>query len=192
MSISTIRRQVKNVAYNFSGATTRSLLELKVDAVVSTTGTHPWMRNTKTRDRGRTVLLNSDPFEAWDTPAQTSAIAPNGTSMSLLGGDLLAPDNSLSTDLGLLNGTRKTPENFLGENSNFVNLDNLLGGSTTSQTGGNPFLTGATPALNPFAAQQRKSPTLNEMRAAQGQAPPISKMAPRGTLPQTNPFANPF
>ncbi|CAI2358240.1 unnamed protein product [Caenorhabditis sp. 36 PRJEB53466] len=136
--------------------------------------------------------LNSDPFAAWDTPAQTSAIAPSGTSMSLLGGDLLAPDNSLPTNLGLLNGTRKTPENFLGENSNLVNLDNLLGGSTTSQTGGNPFLTGVTPVVNPFAAQQRKSPTLNEMRAAQGQAPPIPTMAPRGTLPQANPFANPF
>ena len=58
--------------------------------------------------------------------------------------------------------------------------------------GGNTFLTGAAPAANPFAAQQRKSPTLNEMRAAQGQAPPIPSMAPRGTLPQANPFANPF
>ena len=36
-------------------------------------------------------------------------------------------------------GANKTPENFLGENSSLVNLDNLLGASTTANTGkGNP------------------------------------------------------
>ena len=52
--------------------------------------------------------------------------------------------------------------------------------------------------VNPFTANQRKSPTLNEMRAAQ-QAPPLPTAGPRvGVLPQplqptqANPFANPF
>uniref|UniRef100_A0A915I4T1 ENTH domain-containing protein n=1 Tax=Romanomermis culicivorax TaxID=13658 RepID=A0A915I4T1_ROMCU len=72
----------------------------------------------------------------------------------------------------------KTPDNFLGENSALVNLDNLLSGSTRSGSsamykGGsnnaptNPFApkTDNTPMNNPFAAQQKRAtPTLNEMR----------------------------
>ncbi|CAI5454230.1 unnamed protein product [Caenorhabditis angaria] len=156
---------------------------------------------------------SSDPFAAWDAPAQNqhnqfaaSAIPttapPSYDSMDLLGGDILAPTTSSTTlTAGSTNGTRKTPENFLGENSNLVNLDNLLGTAATTSSaplpnGGNPFLTSSTATVtsNPFAAQQRKSPTLNEMRAAQGQAPPVPSMAPRGGLPQpvANPFANPF
>ncbi|EGT34920.1 hypothetical protein CAEBREN_12922 [Caenorhabditis brenneri] len=90
------------------------------------------------------------------------------------------------------NGTRKTPENFLGENKNLVNLDNLLGSNAPSTAGGKPFFTSSAPAANPFAAQQRKSPTLNEMRAAQGQALPIPSMELCGAFPRYNPFANLF
>ncbi|CAC35825.1 ENTH domain-containing protein [Caenorhabditis elegans] len=158
----------------------------------------PWATSTVAQPVAATAP-NSDPFASWDAPAPaatTPSTMPTSSSFDLLGGDLLSPTNSLSANINTnnsTNGTRKTPENFLGENSNLVNLDNLLGSGTPSTTGGNPFLTGAAPAnANPFAAQQRKSPTLNEMRAAQGQAPPIPSMAPRGTLPQANPFANPF
>ncbi|CAP27532.1 Protein CBR-EPN-1 [Caenorhabditis briggsae] len=152
----------------------------------------PWASSTVAQPA---VASNSDPFAAWDAPAATApATTTTSNSFDLLGGDLLSPTNSLTTSASApaTNGTRKTPENFLGENKNLVNLDNLLGSTTPSSSGGNPFLTSAAPAANPFAAQQRKSPTLNEMRAAQGQAPPIPSMAPRGTLPQANPFANPF
>ncbi|CAL2048296.1 unnamed protein product [Caenorhabditis brenneri] len=92
---------------------------------------------------------------------------PWATSFDLLGGDLLSPTNSMTTSTtNSTNGTRKTPENFLGENKNLVNLDNSLGSNAPSTAGGNPSLTSSAPAANPFAAQQRKSPTLNEMRAA--------------------------
>uniref|UniRef100_A0A1I7TMY2 ENTH domain-containing protein n=1 Tax=Caenorhabditis tropicalis TaxID=1561998 RepID=A0A1I7TMY2_9PELO len=153
----------------------------------------PWASSTVSQP---IAASNSDPFAAWDAPAPTAPAAStvSSNSFDLLGGDLLSPTSSLSSSTvpSSTNGTRKTPENFLGENKNLVNLDNLLGSNTPSTAGGNPFLTGTAPAANPFAAQQRKSPTLNEMRAAQGQAPPIPSMAPRGTLPQANPFANPF
>lgn len=161
------------------------------DQMFTSSSNDPWASSTAPQASAG----NSDPFAAWDAPASApSNTMPNSNSFDLLGGDLLSPTNSLSTSAtnNSVNGTRKTPENFLGENKNLVNLDNLLGSSTPSTSGGNPFLTGAAPAANPFAAQQRKSPTLNEMRAAQGQAPPIPSMAPRGTLPQANPFANPF
>lgn len=70
----------------------------------------------------------------------------------------------------------KTPETFLGENSALVNLDNLVGPTIKSnvpgmppsaKTSNNPFLAGTSAPANPFAAQQRPSPTLNQMRVGQ-------------------------
>ncbi|VDO04427.1 unnamed protein product [Haemonchus placei] len=104
-----------------------------------------------------------------------------------------------SSDVGTsaASSARRTPENFLGENKNLVNLDNLLGVSSTNPAYANPFLIGCTTASNPFASQQRKSPTLNEMRAAQGSTvPPIPQIGPRvETLPKSIPTLhdpNPF
>lgn len=93
----------------------------------------------------------------------------------------------------------KTPESFLGENSALVNLDNLMGTtSNTSRPASNPFLSGSSTVepTNPFAIQQRPSPTLNEMmnqsRSAANALPPALHPMPvtTSTLPQqaTNPF----
>ncbi|EGT40521.1 hypothetical protein CAEBREN_20123 [Caenorhabditis brenneri] len=161
------------------------------DGLFTSSNNDPWATSAVPQP----AASNSDPFAAWETPAASAPAATltSSNSFDLLGGDLLSPTNSMTTSTtNSTNGTRKTPENFLGENKNLVNLDNLLGSNAPSTAGGNPFLTSSAPAANPFAAQQRKSPTLNEMRAAQGQAPPIPSMAPRGALPQANPFANPF
>lgn len=71
----------------------------------------------------------------------------------------------------------KTPESFLGENSNLVNLDNLMGTtSSSSRPASNPFLssTGPNVSTNPFAAQQRPSPSLNEMMSKSHGASMIS------------------
>ncbi|CAD6185436.1 unnamed protein product [Caenorhabditis auriculariae] len=150
--------------------------------------------------------VNHDLFAAWDeTPTNTSPPAYNLVNVDLLAPTTSGPNNGVTTNGSATtngNGTnvtmRKTPENFLGENSSLVNLDNLLGTSQTNSNSGNPFLSSNTnTSVNLFTAQQRKSPTLNEMRAAQGQAPPIPQMGPRGALPQpiagsANPFANPF
>ncbi|CAB3399774.1 unnamed protein product [Caenorhabditis bovis] len=163
----------------------------------------PWASTNTPTAPQPPLAMGGDPFATWDSqPAkpQTTQPANSFDTADLLGGDLIAPTTSTTTTTNTTNtngnGIRKTPESFLGQNSNLVNLDNLLGTSSTPSSGGNPFLTGTAPvATNPFAAQQRKSPTLNEMRAAQGQAPPIPSMAPRGGLPQpmaANPFANPF
>ncbi|KAK5968885.1 hypothetical protein GCK32_004504 [Trichostrongylus colubriformis] len=160
----------------------------------------PWMPSTGTTLSATTSMpssttredVTSDPFSSWDQQIEqsssTQALAPTSSS---------GPSSSSTTA-----AARKTPENFLGENKNLVNLDNLLGVSSTSSTSANPFLLSSTAAtVNPFASQQRKSPTLNEMRAAQASvAPPIPQIGPRvGTLPQTvqpsqdpNPFASPF
>ncbi|WKY15775.1 hypothetical protein Q1695_000899 [Nippostrongylus brasiliensis] len=132
----------------------------------------------------------ADPFSAWEQQLDQSSNADAPTSSN-------APSTSATA------ASRKTPENFLGENSNLVNLDNLLGvPSSTSSTCANPFLLSSTTSTsNPFASQQRKSPTLNEMRAAQAStAPPIPQTGPRvGAFPpplqptqDPNPFASPF
>lgn len=124
-----------------------------------------------------------DPFSAWEQQLDQQSSSTDATTST--------------------NAARKTPEHFLGENRNLVNLDNLLGASSSTSTScANPFLlTSTAPASNPFASQQRKSPTLNEMRAAQSSsAPPIPQTGPLvGVLPQphqsvqdSNPFANPF
>ncbi|CEF60074.1 Liquid facets [Strongyloides ratti] len=57
-------------------------------------------------------------------------------------------------------------ENFLGPNSNLVNLDNLMGCSSTpaiTKTSANPFLPISQQPTNPFIVQQGTPLTLNEL-----------------------------
>ncbi|GIY37407.1 epsin-2 [Caerostris darwini] len=71
------------------------------------------------------------------------------------------------------NNIRKTPETFLGPNSNLVNLDALVSsqGSEKDLGSGNPF--GIPPPVNnPFQAMRPPPPTINQLRA-QMQIPPI-------------------
>ncbi|GFR29682.1 epsin-2 [Trichonephila clavata] len=68
---------------------------------------------------------------------------------------------------------RKTPETFLGPNSNLVNLDALVSsqGSERDLGSGNPF--GIPPPVsNPFQAIRPPPPTINQLRA-QMQIPPM-------------------
>ncbi|EGT34948.1 hypothetical protein CAEBREN_08070 [Caenorhabditis brenneri] len=139
------------------------------DGLFTSSNNDPWATSAAPQP----AASNSDPVAAWETPAASAPAATltSSNSFDFLGGDLLLPTNSMSASTSnFTNGTRKTPENLLGENKNLVNLDNLLGSNAPSTAGGKPFFTSSAPAANPFAAQQRKSPTLNEMRAAQGQA----------------------
>ncbi|CAJ0933925.1 unnamed protein product, partial [Mesorhabditis belari] len=153
----------------------------------------PWAPSTPQAHAPAATLASNDPFAAWD------AGVTNGTN----GMETLQPtpaNQTLSNNgfsASAMNASRKTPENFLGENSNLVNLDNLLGITNTNSTAvSNPFMLGTAtpPPSNPFNAQRNKSPTLNEMRAG---APPIPQVGPRvGALPQPlqpsqtpNPFA---
>ncbi|GMR60977.1 hypothetical protein PMAYCL1PPCAC_31172 [Pristionchus mayeri] len=151
-----------------------------------------------------------DPFSAWDA-APSAQPQNNGHAdpFAALAPAPLQPQNGAQAS----RMNTKTPETFLGENSALVNLDNLMGGpapstnnvdvwsgTTHSSTASsaNPFLLGSTaPApVNPFTANQRKSPTLNEMRA--GSTPTIPPttgartLLPQPLQPQpapTNPFS---
>lgn len=76
-------------------------------------------------------------------------------------------NNSLNNQLI----TRKTPETFLGANSNLVNLDALVSGksatttnqpTTVSTLGNNPFASVSVPS-NPF--QKAPPPTINQLRS---------------------------
>ncbi|VDM63401.1 unnamed protein product [Angiostrongylus costaricensis] len=155
----------------------------------------PWVPSTGTAvvtasaNVAVSQAIPADPFSAWEQQLEqtnNSDVASSSTPVS----------SSTTT------AARKTPENFLGENSNLVNLDNLLGVSSTANSNCvNPFLLGSSSMANPFASQQRKSPTLNEMRAAQASVvPPVPQIGPRvGTLPAPvhttngpNPFVSQF
>uniref|UniRef100_A0AC35TZM3 ENTH domain-containing protein n=1 Tax=Rhabditophanes sp. KR3021 TaxID=114890 RepID=A0AC35TZM3_9BILA len=76
--------------------------------------------------------------------------------------------NLNESNLNKQRGTVKTPETFLGENANLVNMDNLMGVPTVPLTqNSNPFLASIAPTtVNPFLAQQRPSPSLNQMMSA--------------------------
>lgn len=93
----------------------------------------------------------------------------------------------------------KTPESFLGENSNLVNLDNLMGTTgSSSRQASNPFLSGSSSSVptNPFAAQQRPSPSLNEMmsqnRSATSSLPPALQPTPVALPSVQHQATNPF
>ncbi|KAG8181512.1 hypothetical protein JTE90_018748 [Oedothorax gibbosus] len=73
------------------------------------------------------------------------------------------------------NNVRKTPETFLGPNSNLVNLDALVSASDRELGSGNPFGLPPPPPVNnpnPFQAMRPPPPTINQLRA-QMQIPPL-------------------
>ncbi|XP_054721280.1 epsin-2-like [Uloborus diversus] len=69
---------------------------------------------------------------------------------------------------------RKTPETFLGPNSNLVNLDALVStqGSDREIGSGNPF-GNPPPVNNPFQAIRPPPPTINQLRAQMQFVPPM-------------------
>jgi epsin len=129
-----------------------------------------------------TTTPSDDPWAAFEasTPAPVNAV-PILSASNIMDGQ---PSN-----MGQQRPNVKTPETFLGENSALVNLDNLMGPtSAQSKPASNPFVLGTlatAPTTNPFAAQQRPSPSLNEMINAQrtgGSQPAIPERS------STNPF----
>ena len=105
---------------------------------------------------------------------------------------------SLSPTIQSRTAVRKTPESFLGPNSNLVNLDALVSKTNSGRSStlrvmsfclvcrvcshdksvaavpaGNPFAgstIGAPPAANPFQAAKPAAPTINQLRS-QGSFP---------------------
>lgn len=137
------------------------------------------------------------PSNAQPAPAAAARNDPWSASSSLEPTPVLVPTTEDSAAKQRNNA--KTPESFLGENSALVNLDNLMGTTNSaSRPASNPFLYGvnATVSTNPFAAQQRPSPTLNEMmnqsRITPNSLPPAMQSMPTAapSLQQqpTNPF----
>lgn len=60
---------------------------------------------------------------------------------------------------------RKTPQEFLGANSNLVNLDDLVKTDTTSKKAMNPFATTSPGSTNPFEQPQQRVP-LSQLQAS--------------------------
>jgi len=122
------------------------------------------------------ALPSNDPWAAYEaSSANTTTLGTAAAVHQSNGGGVNTQGNQRANV--------KTPENFLGENSSLVNLDNLMGPPIpTSKPASNPFMSAAAASAvvpNPFAAQQRPSPSLNEMMQAQRPAaiPPASNGA---------------
>ncbi|KAJ6216835.1 hypothetical protein RDWZM_007992 [Blomia tropicalis] len=78
--------------------------------------------------------------------------------------DLMEPSKVLNNS----DSVRRTPESFLGPNSNLVNLDALVSNKTQSSTSpnNNPFASAVVPApSNPFQTNKPSQPTINQLRA---------------------------
>lgn len=131
------------------------------------------------------ATINSDPWNSTSGRASASndpwqpsppALTPQSTDpwSSQTGEDALSKSpvretisSSTSFDSAIASNTqtRKTPESFLGPNSNLVNLDALVSSKTTGglPVGGNPFAT--VPVCNPFQAAKPPPPTINQLRS---------------------------
>ncbi|XP_064478587.1 epsin-2-like isoform X3 [Ornithodoros turicata] len=97
---------------------------------------------------------------------------------------------------------RKTPESFLGPNSNLVNLDALVTQRPPAvgiPPASNPFagtvntVMAPPPAGNPFQASKPPPPTINQLRSQNMQFVPMGVPPPQGPFvaplaPQQNPF----
>jgi len=62
---------------------------------------------------------------------------------------------------------KKSPESFLGPNSNLVNLENLVPTKVGAMPAANPFAVGGGSQPNPFQPQPAPRPSINELRHQQ-------------------------
>jgi len=148
----------------------------------------------------RSSSATNDPWQPSPPPQQSQSLnqtpIPNSNasqdpwaSIDTNGGDKTARSNSTGPSISrspetTSNQIRKTPESFLGPNSNLVNLDALVSSKTPSSVGtaGNPFAGGSGLggiSANPFQAAKPAAPTINQLRS-QG-AFPLGNSAPSGS-----------
>ncbi|XP_054155372.1 epsin-2-like [Oppia nitens] len=148
----------------------------------------PLIDNKAGGDPWSTQMSQSRPMSAQNDP-WNSSLTTTPTNMDPWGSannnDMLSspvfdskPMNGSSISPTSEMNIRKTPENFLGANSNLVNLDALISTKPSSvlPMGGNPFApssssttttttTSSTLQGNPFQAAKPPPPTINQLRA---------------------------
>lgn len=118
----------------------------------------PWALNND-NSNGPT-LANNDP---WDLSSNNQATTAAPKIEALY--ESIKPQNQ---PLNNSQPVRRTPESFLGPNSNLVNLDALVSSSKaqTASSPSNPFASAMNPVtVNPFQANKPSQPTINELRA---------------------------
>ncbi|XP_048758201.1 epsin-2-like isoform X2 [Ostrea edulis] len=125
-----------------------------------------------------------------DSPAKATVAGsfdPLGNTSSTDPWNLSNVEESLSTEQEQQQKHRKTPQDFLGENANLVNLDQLV--TKDESAGKNPFASGGT---NPFELQQQQNPqrmTLNQLQSSAYNTgftqPSSSGLLPQPLVPMT-------
>jgi len=145
---------------------------------------------TSSMTNGGTKPTVDDDFDLLSSrnTAESPAKAAVTDSLDLLGNtsssdpwDLNNMNKSLPAEQQRQQKDRKTPQDFLGENANLVNLDQLV--TKSESAGNNPFASGGT---NPFELQQQQNPqrmTLNQLQST-AYSTGFSQTSSSGLLPQ--------
>ncbi|ELU09458.1 hypothetical protein CAPTEDRAFT_21383 [Capitella teleta] len=172
----------------------------------------PWESPSPLTTNGNSGNVVEDEFDMISNRTKNSHDDFLGSAGNLNGS--VSPSND-AWDMGAMNSslpkdrsTTKSPADFLGENANLVNLDNLVSRPAVDNT--NPFAMttiSQPPPSNPFGQQQQAAPRvpLNQMTtsssmgfAAASQAPPLNNgsssfmQQPIMPLGSQQPANNPF
>ncbi|CAG2105169.1 unnamed protein product [Medioppia subpectinata] len=158
---------------------------LSAPLVDSKAGGDPWA--TTPLNQSRPMSAQNDPWSTSLTNSPTN-MDPWGSAVSDMTSPVFdsRPMITSASNGSPINDIRKTPENFLGPNSNLVNLDALVSTKTTSAVlplGGNPFApsTAASLMANPFQAAKPPPPTINQLRAQNQFSAPFDPSSPLNT-----------
>lgn len=161
----------------------------------------PWSTTSSSQ---APVIASNDPWSL-----NTTAIGPNVARNDPWN----SPSSSATLDKKSFDGLpepvktstttpiRRTPESFLGPNSNLVNLDALVSSSklqSSTSPNNNPFASAVPqPVMNPFQANKPSQPTINELRAQTqgsgmliGSAPILISSSPSSSVNTTVPFSS--
>ncbi|RWS12032.1 epsin-2-like protein [Dinothrombium tinctorium] len=128
----------------------------KANSVRSSSATNdPWQPSPKS-----ITPVANDPWSPGHCDNAAAAASPVDSNMFHLG------NNDASSSISTNNiATRKTPESFLGPNSNLVNLEALVSTKTGLPAGGNPFASSSVSTSNPFQTAKPPPPTINQLRS---------------------------
>lgn len=107
--------------------------------------------------------------------------------------DLTNMENALTGGGASATGAKpkKSPESFLGPNSNLVNLENLVPAKPNPVQAANPFAMGGAGQQNPFQAQAAPRPSINELRNQQNFGVLSSGVAAPAPVMMTPPIVHP-
>ncbi|KAH9414564.1 Epsin-2 [Dermatophagoides pteronyssinus] len=150
---------------------------IKPSLTTSSAFDDPWAAPSSAAVPSAPIIASNDPWSlntgdgtnvAQNDPWNLSSSVTNDKKSSFE--DVLSEPVKQSMSNVSTNPVRRTPESFLGPNSNLVNLDALVSSNkvqNSTSPNNNPFASvlPPQPVINPFQANKPSQPTINELRA---------------------------